>query len=187
MAVRDAAPDVPWMAIAQNLYHSSINNFMANEALLASFVYEEESGIDTTLFTQLDINNTNVITPVEQFSTSLFDSLYNYANSESLVITDFRQDNINGYLNVSKDKFLVLTIPYDKNWTLTLDGEEKELKLCDFGFSGAEIPAGNHTVELLYQNQTSKKFNTIKKVLVVLLWVAVVGIIVYRRKKGIPL
>lgn len=187
MAIRDAAQGVPWLMLAQSLYHSSINSFMANEALLASFVYDEESGIDTTFYSRLDINDREVITPMEQFTTPKFDSLYNYANSETLEITDFKQDDIKGNLNVAKDKFLVLTIPYDKNWTLILDGVEKELKLCDFGFSGAEIPAGNHTVELLYQNQTSKKFNTLKKVLVVLLWVAVVGIIFYRKKKGIPL
>ncbi len=187
MAVRDACPGVPWMMVAQNLYHSSIDNFMANEALIASFVYEDDSQIDTTLFTRVDINNTNLITPVEQFTTPLFDSLYNYANSESLEITDFKQDDIKGNLNVSKDKFLVLTIPYDKNWTLTLDGAEKELKLCDFGFSGAEIPAGNHSVELTYQNKTSKQFNVLKITLALLLWAFVAGVIFYRKKKGIPL
>ena len=187
MAIRDAAPGIAWMMLAQNIYHTSINNFMANEALLASFVCEDGSGIDTTRFSRLDINDRNVITPVEQFTTPRFDSLYNYANSESLDITDFKQDNIKGNLNVSKDKFLVLTIPYDQNWTFKLDGTDKELKMCDFGLSGVEIPAGNHTVELKYQNQTSKRFNSLKVVFAILLWVSVAAIIVYRKKKGIPL
>ena len=187
MAIRDASPGVAWMMLAQSIYHSSINSFMANEALLASFVYEDGSDIDTTLYNRLDINDRSVITPVEQFTTPMFDSLYNYANSEHLEISDFKQDNIKGSLNVSKNKFLVLTIPYDVNWTLTLDGAEKELKLCDFGFTGAEIPAGNHTVELKYQNQTSKRLNTFKIVLAIVLWAFVIGVIVYRKKKGIAL
>ncbi len=187
MAIRDAAPGVAWMMLAQNIYHTSINSFMANEALLASFVYEDDSQIDTTHFTRLDINDRNVITPVEQFTTPMFDSLYNYANSEPLEITYFKQDNIKGNLNVSKDKFLVLTIPYDVNWTFTLDGEVKDLKICDFGMSGAEIPAGKHTVELKYQNKTSQRFNSLKRLLAVLMWAFVVGLIVYRKKKGMPL
>ncbi len=187
MAIRDASPGVAWMMLAQNIYHTSINSFMANEALLASFVYEDDSEIDTTYFTRLDISNKDVIVPVEQFTTPMFDSLYNYANSEHLEISEFKQDNIKGNLNVSKDKFLVLTIPYDQNWTLTLDGTDKKLKLCDYGFSGLEIPAGNHTVELKYQNQTSLRFNSLKRGLAVLMWVFVIGLIVYRKKKGIPL
>ncbi|MBQ1884928.1 MAG: YfhO family protein, partial [Bacteroidales bacterium] len=119
--------------------------------------------------------------------TTMFDSLYNYANSEPLEITYFKQDNIKGNLNVSKDKFLVLTIPYDVNWTFTLDGEVKDLKICDFGMSGAEIPAGKHTVELQYQNKTSQRFNSLKRLLAVLMWAFVVGLIVYRKKKGMPL
>ncbi|MBR2888515.1 MAG: YfhO family protein, partial [Bacteroidales bacterium] len=187
MAIRDASPGVAWMMLAQNIYHTSINSFMANEALLASFVYEDDSQIDTTHFTRLDINDRNVITPVEQFTTPMFDSLYNYANSEPLEITYFKQDNIKGTLNVSKDKFLVLTIPYDVNWAFTLDGEVKDLKICDFGMSGAEIPAGKHTVELQYQNKTSQRFNSLKRGLAVLMWAFVVGLIVYRKKKGMPL
>lgn len=187
MDIRDASPGVAWMMLAQNIYHTSINSFMANEALLASFVYEDDSEIDTTHFTRLDINDRSVITPIEQFTTPMFDSLYNYANSEPLEITYFKQDNIKGNLNVSKDKFLVLTIPYDANWTFTLDGEVKNLKICDFGMSGAEIPAGKHTVELKYQNQNTKRFNTLKMVLAFLLWAFVAGVIFYRKKKGIPL
>ena len=187
MAIRDASPGVAWMMLAQNIFHTSINSFMANEALLASFVCEDGSCIDTTLFSRLDIHDKNVIVPVEEFSTMLFDSLYNYANSESLEISDFKQDNIKGRLNVSKNKFLVLTIPYDQNWTISIDGVESNLKMCDFGFSGIEVAAGNHNIELRYQNQTSKRFNTLKIVFAIMLWVSVAAIIFYRKKKGIPL
>ena len=187
MAIRDASPGVSWMMLAQSIYHTSINNFMANEALMASFVYDEGSDIDTTKYSHLDINDTNIITPVEQFTTPKFDSLYNYANSEPLEITDFKQDNIKGKLNVAKDKFLVLTIPYDENWTISVDGVDSKLKLCDFGFSGIEVAAGKHDIELTYRNLTSQRLNPLKRVLAVVLWAFVVAVIVYRKKKGIPL
>ena len=42
-------------------------------------------------------------------------------------------------------------IPYEKGWSLTIDGKETELLRGDIGFLACEIPEGDHTLELTFQ------------------------------------
>lgn len=48
-------------------------------------------------------------------------------------------------------------IPYEKGWSLTIDGKETELLRGDIGFLACEIPEGDHTLELTFQAPGLKK------------------------------
>ena len=59
-------------------------------------------------------------------------------------------DSITGTVNVREDGWFNFTIPYDKHFTIKVDGEEVSYKKTDLAFSGFPIKAGEHTVELTY-------------------------------------
>ena len=59
-------------------------------------------------------------------------------------------DSITGTVNVREDGWFNFTIPYDKHFTIKVDGEEVSYRKTDLAFIGFPIKAGEHTVELTY-------------------------------------
>lgn len=57
---------------------------------------------------------------------------------------------LTGTTSTTKDKFLCFSIPYDKGWTVYVDGEKADLVQANIGFMGVELSAGDHTIELKY-------------------------------------
>lgn len=55
-----------------------------------------------------------------------------------------------GTISASKDKFLCFSIPYDKGWSVYVDGKKAELVRANIGFMGVELSAGDHNIELKY-------------------------------------
>ena len=45
---------------------------------------------------------------------------------------------------------LLITVPYEGGWKLTLDGEKQEILKADLGFMGVRVRAGSHTFSLDY-------------------------------------
>lgn len=59
-------------------------------------------------------------------------------------------DTVSGTINLKDDKILVLSIPFDGGWTAYVDGKEQELLRANIMYCGLELPAGDHTIELVY-------------------------------------
>lgn len=139
------------LIIASSIYSNSFDNITQQYSLLVSFVNDEGSDIDLSKYKKVDIKDTADIVNINYFSPAEFVARCKSRQSESLVIKDFKHDHIKGSVNVGSDKFLVLTIPYDKCWKCKVDGSVQEIKHCDVGFSGLPLSAGNHEVELYYE------------------------------------
>lgn len=75
----------------------------------------------------------------------------NERKSEHLEISSFSNKHFTGTINLSKPKLLFFSIPYDKGWHITIDGEKKNLMLCNIGFMGIELDKGFHRIELKYE------------------------------------
>ncbi len=69
---------------------------------------------------------------------------------DTLSISDFSQNSIKGKINLDKKKLLFLSIPYDKGWTATVDGQKQELKVVDAGMMGLLLDKGNHLIEMQF-------------------------------------
>ena len=57
---------------------------------------------------------------------------------------------ITGKVAPATDGVLVLTVPFDRYWTIRIDGGEVETKEVDGGFIGCPVTAGTHTFEMEY-------------------------------------
>lgn len=55
-----------------------------------------------------------------------------------------------GRIHTTDEKLLVLSVPWSKGWTLTVDGQEAELLQVNGMYMGTMLRAGEHSIELTY-------------------------------------
>ena len=72
-------------------------------------------------------------------------------SSEPMEILDFGDDYVTGEVTAVKDGMLFTSIPYDKGWSVYVDGEKTET--LDFYDTFIQVPlsAGTHQIEFRYQ------------------------------------
>ena len=61
-----------------------------------------------------------------------------------------------GQIDANESSWLITSIPYDKAFTLYVDGKEVETQLVNGAFLGAFLKSGTHTIQLLYNAEGSK-------------------------------
>ncbi|GAA0727085.1 hypothetical protein GCM10008905_24280 [Clostridium malenominatum] len=107
---------------------------------------------------KLEMSNTNDIN-ISNFKISSMigeDYYEEYRNNvlelkrNQLKVTSFGQNNIQGNIELNESKMMFLSIPYDKGWSLNVDGNPVELENINVGFMGAYIKEGYHNIELKY-------------------------------------
>lgn len=60
-------------------------------------------------------------------------------------------DRLVGTLEAEKDMYLITGIPYDKNFTVMIDGKKTDILQVNTAFLGAKIAAGRHEIVISYQ------------------------------------
>ena len=70
------------------------------------------------------------------------------AEQNSSVTLDAPQKDsvVTGSVHAEADGYALFMIPYEKGWSLTIDGEKAELLRGDIGFLACEVPEGDHTI-----------------------------------------
>ncbi|WP_225550184.1 YfhO family protein [Enterococcus sp. S22(2020)] len=69
-------------------------------------------------------------------------------------ITDGRKAKAE--VQAEKDEVLLTTIPYDKGWSVYIDGQKENIESFKDAFLAVSIPKGQHTVEFIYLPQGFK-------------------------------
>jgi len=96
---------------------------------------------------------------LEPFDTERLSSAYGSAaytrdvqqrRSDTFKINDFGQNLIKGEITIDQSRMLFFTLPFDRGWVATVNGEPVEMQQVNIGFSGLLLPAGKHIVELQY-------------------------------------
>lgn len=59
-------------------------------------------------------------------------------------------DGISGDIEVSDEKLLFLSIPYDCGWGATVDGVEEKIIRANIGYMALQLPPGKHHIEMHY-------------------------------------
>ena len=75
------------------------------------------------------------------------------AEQNSSVTLDAPQKDsvVTGNIHAEADGYVLFMIPYEKGWSLTIDGERAELLRGDIGFLACEVPEGDHTIRLTFE------------------------------------
>ena len=80
-------------------------------------------------------------------------ALYERLNQHPFELETLGEEAMKGTIDAGEGGTLFLTIPYDEGWTVTVDGKEAITRPVWKAFTGVELTAGTHTVELRYYPQ----------------------------------
>lgn len=80
----------------------------------------------------------------------LFEEFYNELADEQLEITSFKDTEIKGTINAEKDGVMFLSIPYEKGWSVYIDGEKADTFKVLNAMLGAKVAKGSHDIVLKY-------------------------------------
>ncbi|MCR5236829.1 MAG: YfhO family protein [Lachnospiraceae bacterium] len=78
-------------------------------------------------------------------------SLIDNLSRESFTLTEFNEDHIEGNVNISEGRQLLITVPYSEGWEIMLDGDQGIEPDKFYGlFMLLSIPPGVHRLSLTY-------------------------------------
>ena len=72
-------------------------------------------------------------------------------SADHLDISEFDQTSFKGSITISRDKMLFLSIPFDRGWSLTINGRPAALEKVNVGFSGVPLQPGTYAIDLRYK------------------------------------
>lgn len=79
-----------------------------------------------------------------------FERAYSELADEQLELTEFSDTKLKGYINVKRRGILYLAIPYERGWSVYVDGKRVSTTKVFDAMLGAEIGPGEHEIELRY-------------------------------------
>lgn len=107
-----------------------------------------QAGEEITL--RNDDNEQDLVAMAYRFQPEGLQSVYQILNKNSMVLTKWTDTELRGRVETDRSGLLYLSIPYDKGWTVLVDGQKEEpYKIFDT-FMSVHISAGTHDVELRY-------------------------------------
>ena len=102
------------------------------------------------------------------------------STNHSIQLTE-RDLNVSSYQYSSDGEGLVVfsEIYYPKGWIATIDDQETSLLRANYTLRALKVPAGQHTIKFEYKPRIYRVGNTIMMVFGILLYVSIIGAILY--------
>ena len=77
---------------------------------------------------------------------------YNLPNIEEVdnLIIDKAKSLIKADVSISKESYIVTSIPYDEGFSVFIDGERQDYEIVNTSFLGFKVTEGNHNIEIKY-------------------------------------
>ena len=116
------------------------------------------------------------------------DELWKYYNDMTMM-SDLKIENektLKGQIRTDKECIMTTTIPYDKGFTLYVDGEKTDYIRTDKSFIGVKLPKGKHQIKLTYKAMLANEGKIISLIgIAILLTIGARGIKLSGRKKNV--
>lgn len=114
---------------------------------------EVAEGKDFTVTIEYKKGNIGSITShVRSMDNKTWQKIYAIISESMMEVTDFGDSYIKGKVHVKDDGILVTSVPYDKGWTLKVDGEKRKINELTGGvFISTPLESGEHDIELTFR------------------------------------
>ena len=113
---------------------------------------------------------------------NVVDEAYDVLSQTTMTLTQFENTFVEGVVNCDKDGLLYTSIPYNKNWTVYVDGVETEVSLIGNAMIGLELTKGEHCISFEYYN-SSVVVGCIVSACSVLIFATICLVLRYRKKR----
>ena len=135
------------------LYNSPVNNFSYYNSGINGF--PKKDGTHTIrISARKELSNHSII---EEFYYEDLSALSDYINEikkqevKEISVTD---STYKYQINVTKDdQIALLTVPYEENFKIYLDGQKVDAKKSYHIFLGVDVPLGEHIIEIKYEDK----------------------------------
>ncbi len=98
-------------------------------------------------------NETNSITiKAALVNDDVFRAGYDILAASTLDLTEFSTTHVAGTITCDRDGLLYTSIPYDGNWTATVDGKSADIVLVGDAMVALELTEGDHEITFTYRN-----------------------------------
>lgn len=87
---------------------------------------------------------------VSTLNSDVFESNLNQLKASPLKVTSFSDTHVSGTIAAAKSGTVFTTIPYDKGWTVKVDGKKVETSAAGDAFLSFDVAAGDHAVEMSF-------------------------------------
>ncbi|MDB8541806.1 YfhO family protein [Turicibacter sanguinis] len=82
---------------------------------------------------------------------SRYDELYTTRQTQGLDVLEFNNDDLKTSITINEDnQWLFTSIPYDKGWSVKVNGEKVQPIKVNQGFLGLQLDAGEYEIEFSY-------------------------------------
>ena len=116
---------------------------------------------------------------VRAMDASLFDKYENRLSANKLNIESYGDEEVNGTVSCRRPGVLFLSISDYHNWRIYIDGERAErIDGLNIAFTGAMVPAGDHSIKLVYVNRNLRAGSVLTVIGVLFLAAA----LIYRKR-----
>lgn len=129
-----------------------------NSFAIQEFQNNADIGKEFTIKTINEKNkNKEYIPYAYYFNPDTYNKVFKELNQNSLEVTYYKDNKIKGTMNATQENhYLFTTIPYDKNWTLYVDGQKTKFDSVWDMFIGFDVSPGKHEIEMVYQTEGLK-------------------------------
>ena len=179
---REASFSVTEKTVTKDIrvFTDKYNAYSGKKNFLCNMGYAEDAGQAMTLTFDRTGEYTFDDLRIVCQPTDRLDAYTEHLGEETLENIEFGINEFSGEIRLSRDKALVLSIPYSKGFTAYVDGEKTELKRANLMYMALELPAGEHRITLSYQTPGLK----IGALLSALGLMAFAGIWLWEKKKS---
>lgn len=117
-------------------------------------------------------------------SINLYTMDVNYLNSsfDEMTNIEINDNEITGNINVSKDGYMTLSLPYDESFKVYVDDEQVQIEKVNTAFIGFKINKGSHNIKVIY-NSYGLNLGKVVSTLGLLLFVTYLVVLLKRKDK----
>ena len=85
-----------------------------------------------------------------RFSEDAMIQVYDRLNQSPMHLTSWKDTKLSGTVSAAKEGMLFTSIPFDKGWTVKVDGEKVETRKAFGAFLAIDVSAGDHVIDFSY-------------------------------------
>ncbi len=86
-----------------------------------------------------------------RFEENALEEIYHQLEPGGMTVTTWEDTALEGVVYAKEPGLLFTSIPYDKGWTILVDGQEIKGRKVMEAFLGVDLPQGQHQISLKYQ------------------------------------
>lgn len=121
------------------------------------------------------------------FETKSMKAVYDTLNAHPFIVTKWMDDALSGEVEAGDGGTMFLSIPYDKGWSVTVDGKAVTGRKLFGAFTAVDVGPGRHTVAMKYMPDGLKTGAILSAAAVLLLIIiAAAGRLLPKKKRKTP-